>query len=113
MYDDQFRKAFKNSFNIFQIYVDIDITQYYNKYSDVERAAMQQHFRGHIELNDGKYVLCVAAHGDDSSPSPQQENFLSFFVATLMFKHFICWLNAFLPSQRSCCSNINHARLTL
>ena len=55
-------------FEIFQIYVDIDITGYYNKYNDTERSEILQYFENNLAiLNDGRRILLtVAAHGDDS-----------------------------------------------
>ena len=57
----------KGSFNIFQIYVDIDITKYYNKYSPDEKAELHTIGGHHISNLNGRHVLTVVAHGDDAS----------------------------------------------
>ena len=66
-YDKIFDKM-KKSFNIFQIYVDIDITKYFNKYSLNDTAALYaMGAAGTIKQLNGRHILTVTAHGDDAS----------------------------------------------
>ena len=62
-------KKLKKPFEIFQIYVDIDITDYYfDEYNDTERSAICEYFENNLTTSDdGRQILTVTSHGVDSS----------------------------------------------
>ena len=62
---DQIRPALEKCFDLFQIFIDVDITQYYNKYTAAERKAIHARFSHYLSTVNDKKVLVIATHGDD------------------------------------------------
>ena len=61
------KDSLEKSFNLCQIFIDVDITQYYDKYSAVEIAAIHAKFPIHVETRNGRKIVSVSlvVHGDD------------------------------------------------
>ena len=61
-------KILEECFDIYQVALNIDITKYYDKYTDGERAAIDANFGNNLsKTKNGKQILTVAVHGDDTS----------------------------------------------
>ena len=64
---NQMRPRLEKSFNLFQIFIDVDITQYYDKYNAAERTAIHEMAEQCLSTRNGRTILTVAVHGDDRS----------------------------------------------